>query len=127
MIGPAPIRSTISLHRCGMQLLTSARLYRIMACRFFTGTPPDMRFQRDEEVCPLETSLRLPESSHTGPWLYGAGESQLRQMAGTLKKRFQAPPSVTPAAEAKRSGTLHQFSNSVSEALSATPVAQTFT
>jgi hypothetical protein len=88
--------------------------------------PHSTPFQRPEEVCPVETNLRLPESSHTGSWRRGAGESQLRQMAGTLKKRFQPPPSVTPAAEAKASGTPHQFSKTVSEALSATPVAQTF-
>jgi hypothetical protein len=88
--------------------------------------PPSTPFRRDAELCPVETSLRLPESSHTGARLCGVGESQLRQMAGTLKKRFQAPPSVTPAAQAKGSGTPHQFSKSVSEALSATPVVQTF-
>ena len=88
--------------------------------------PPTTPFRHDEEVCPGETNLRLPESSHTGPWRRGVGESQLRQMAGTLKKRFQAPPSVTPAAEAKGSGTPHQFSKSVSKALSAIPVVQTF-
>jgi hypothetical protein len=88
--------------------------------------PPSTPFQRDEEVCRVETNLRLPDSSHTGPWRRGAGESQLRQMAGTLKKRFHAPPSVTPAAEAKGSVTPHQFSKSVSKALSAIPVVQTF-
>jgi hypothetical protein len=83
-------------------------------------------FRRDEEVCPAETNLRFPDSSHTGAGRPSEGESQHRQMAGTLKKRFQAPPSVTPAAEASGSATPHQFSKSVSEALSATPVMQTF-
>ena len=65
--------------------------------------PPSTPFQRDEEVCPVETNLRLPDSSHTGPWRWGVGESQLRQMAGTLKKRFQAPPGVTlPELAARR-------------------------
>jgi hypothetical protein len=31
------------------------------------GMPPSTPFQCDEEVCPVETSFRLPESSHTGP------------------------------------------------------------
>ena len=90
------------------------------------GMLPSTPFWRDGEDRLVKTSLRLPESSHTGAWLCGAGASQLRQMAGTLKKRFQTPPSITPAAEAKGSRTPRQFSKSVSEALSAAPVAQTF-
>ena len=37
------------------------------------GMPPSTPFWRDEELCAVETNLRLPESSHTGPWRRGAG------------------------------------------------------
>jgi hypothetical protein len=46
-------------------------------------------------------------------------------MAGTLKKRFQMPPNITPAAEARGSIIPRQFSKTVSEAFSAAPVTQT--
>src|SRR5208282_3703875 len=77
----------------------------------------------DEEVFPMKTSLQLPDSSHTPVGSRGAGESQLRQIAGTFNKRFQAPPSITPAAEAKRSRAPRQFSSRVKEALSSAPGA----